>query len=158
MLAQPVSPETSSISPSAPTSVVNPLTIGARRARNAMRTTAKMNPSVTSARIAISSQGMRKPPALVSISIKAPATKAMRPPMPREPYAGRKNLGNHEPDADDDQCEARDIHREQMERVRRNQQAYRACHTWKDEARIAEIRRTAHKSRSASGSTRCSDW
>src|SRR5450432_3621184 len=61
-------------------------------------------------------------------------------PAYAERTVGRyKHFGNDETDAEDDQCEARVVHRKQVKRISRQQQAYRASNAWEDEARIVEF-------------------
>ena len=62
-----------------------PLTIGARRARNARLPTISTNATVTSASATISDHGMAKPGTSASISITAPTTNATMPPTPSDP-------------------------------------------------------------------------
>jgi hypothetical protein len=84
----------------------------------------------------------------VSISISAPATKATMPPSPSAPKLGRKGLGHHQHQAENDQRQPGVIHRQQLQRIEREQQADRP-----DDARrhIARTHEFEHQAVDADG-------
>src|SRR5687767_4254843 len=89
--AQPSAEKSSSASAGAPIRYSRPVTTGRLRLRAAMPTTKKRRAALAAVTPAISGYGISKPGMLASsIRMMEPMTKAIRPPTPSDPKAGRK--------------------------------------------------------------------